>query len=120
MTLQLSLEDGLAEFLASEPTAIGNPYPLYERLREADANYWHERGSSHFLTTYEEVKTALQNAGPVSQGGYSRGTRARAIEAALAEPDRRLLHEVFAFETLYLSRSDGEQHDRLRRIAHRA
>jgi len=120
MTLQLDLEDQLAAFLASDPDAIGDPYPLYARLRETAGNYWHERGPAHFVTGYEHVHWCLQNAGPISQGGYSRGTRARAIEAALSEPDRRLLHEVFAFESLYVSRSDGERHTRLRKIAHRA
>jgi cytochrome P450 len=120
MALQMVLEDQLESFLMSDPSAIGDPYPLYDELRGVAANYWHERGPAHFVTRYQDVLSSLQNAGPVSQGGYARGTRARAIEARLPEADRRLFHEVLEFESLYVSRSDGDRHARLRRLAHRA
>lgn len=116
----MTREDALEAFLGSDPGVIGDPYPLYAELREAGANVWHAPGPAHFVTRYADVLAALQNAGPVSQGGYQRGTRAQAIEARLAPADRTLLHEVFAFESLYVSRNDGDDHLRLRRLAHRA
>lgn len=120
MAAAMTLDDELEAFLASDPAVMGDPYPLYAQLREVGANYWYERGPAHFVTRYADVLAALQNAGPVSQGGYQRGTRAKAIEQRLEPADRTLLHEVFAFESLYVSRNDGAEHLRLRRIAHRA
>jgi cytochrome P450 len=118
--MTLTLESELEAFLGSDPGVMGNPYPLYAELRQTAANFWHAGGPAHFVTRYADVLAALQNAGPVSQGGYQRGTRAQAIEARLEPADRRLLHEVFAFESMYVSRNDGDRHLRLRRLAHRA
>jgi cytochrome P450 len=120
MTTQTPLEHDLAAFLASDPDVIGEPFALYDALRAESPNYWHAAGPAHFVTRYADVLAALQNAGPVSQGGYQHGSRARAIEARLPAGDRPLFHEVLEFESLYVSRSDGEKHDRLRRLAHRA
>lgn len=116
----MTVVDELEAFLGSDPEAMGDPYPLYAELRASAANVWHEPGPAHFVTRYADVLAALQNAGPISQGGYQRGTRAQAIEARLAPEDRTLLHEVFAFESMYVSRNDGDEHLRLRRLAHRA
>lgn len=120
MATETALEADLAAFLGSDPEVMGNPYPLYDRLRETAPVYWHEAAPAHFVTTYDHVLWALQNADKIGQGGYQRGSRAEAILRSLSEADQVLLREVWDFEAHYVSRNDGEEHDRLRRIAHRA
>lgn len=84
----MSLEDRLEAFLASDPWVDRDPCPLYGELRQASANYWHERDPAHFVTRYSDVSRSRQNTGPVSQGGYQRWSRARAVEARLEPADR--------------------------------
>jgi cytochrome P450 len=115
-----SKEDDLAAYLASVPAVMANPYPLFSRIRDTGPAYFHERGATYFLTSYPAVKAGLSDAGRLSNRGYADGTRARAARARLEPADRQLLDAVNGFELLMVSRSDGDQHGRLRRLAHRA
>jgi cytochrome P450 len=114
------IEQDLAAYLSSAPDAMSNPYPLLTRIRDTGPAYFHAAGPAWIVTTHGAVKAALSDHERLSNRGYADGTRAAAARAALPEADRPLLDEVNAFELMMVSRSDGEQHARLRRIAHRA
>lgn len=87
----MSLEDRLEAFLASDPWVDRDPCPLYGELRQASANYWHERDPAHFVTRYSDVSGSRQNTGPVSQGGYQRWrARGRSRRAS----NRRTVHTL--------------------------
>lgn len=115
-----SIEDDLAAYLASVPDAMSDPYPLFGQIRATAPAYFHARGPAYFVCSHELVKAGLSDHARLSNRGYADGTRAAAARAALAPEDRLLLDDVNGFELLMVSRSDGEQHQRLRRIAHRA
>jgi cytochrome P450 len=115
--LKNRLDDDLAALLASDPAAIADPYSTWDRVREEDPVHAH--GPVVLLTRFEHVKPALADNESYSHAGRSQGSRAKAIEAGLTTEQALAYRDITDFENLYLSRSDGPDHERRRRIAHR-
>jgi cytochrome P450 len=111
------LDEDLELLLSSDPRAMADPFPLWERLRERDPVHAH--GPVVLLTRYADVKPSLADAESYSHAGRSSGSRAEAIEAGLTTEQAVAYRDITDFENLYLSRSDGPDHERRRRIAHR-
>jgi len=111
------LDDRLGTLLASEPEAMADPYPLYADLREAGPT--HRHGSIVFVTRFREAKAVFLDHRRYSNH-TTRGSRTEEALARMAAEEREAFHAVSDFEAMYVSRSDGAQHERLRRIGHRA
>ncbi|MDB5424963.1 MAG: cytochrome [Phenylobacterium sp.] len=110
------LDTELARVFASDPEAIADPFPLWNRLRnEAPVHYF---ADSYLVSGNLEIRKVI-SAPAATHDLYHDGKRAKAIRARLTEEQRAALDEVSAFEKLYMSRNGGEVHDRLRRIAQR-
>lgn len=77
--------------LTSGPFAE-NPYPLVNRLREEKPIFWHERLNAYVVSRYEDVKFVIEESSI-----FFTSPGAKPIRPAL-------------------SRTDGEQHKRLRRL----
>jgi len=54
------------EFNPFDPRIQDDPYPIYRRLRECSPVYWSETANTWVLSRYEDVTTALSNAGTFS------------------------------------------------------
>jgi cytochrome P450 len=90
---------------------------VWRELREAGPV--HESGEITVVTRFEDVR-ALAKDPRLSNSYHAQGARAEAIAARL-EPDELAAHEeICGFESMYVSRTDGDDHDRLRKIMHRA
>lgn len=112
------LDDEVAALLRSEPAAIADPFPLWNRLREEAPVF--KSGPVVLVTRYQDVKRVQRDDGYFGHSGRAQGTRAQANRAKLDESQLAAWDEVTRFESNYLTRSEGEAHERRRRIAHRA
>src|SRR5271155_2376563 len=120
MTNDASVEEDLTAFFSADPDAISWPYPLYERIRQgAGAARW-AGGPGLVPTRYHDVKTGMSGAVPLANNAYLYGALASATLARIPAPLREPLLGLLDFEGLFMSRKDGAEHLRLRRIASKA
>lgn len=119
MTLALDLDAELTAFFRADPAAIAWPYPMYERVSAQDGALW-ESGPALVLTRYRDVKAVMSGALPLANDGYRRGGMAQATLATMPEALQPSLVRLLDFEGLFMSRQNGPDHLRLRRIASKA
>jgi cytochrome P450 len=117
-TLELPLDDALDGLLASRPDAIADPYPVWNHVREQDPV--HRHGPVVLVTRYDDVKRVIRDGESFSNLARKTGSRVDALRSGLNELQAQAWQELSDFESLYLSRSDGEDHERRRRITHQA
>jgi cytochrome P450 len=113
-----SIDEGLDRLMRGEQDALADPYPLWSRLRE-DAPI-HPYGSITFVSRYRDVQAVLQANDRLSRSSFDHGSQAAAFRSSLTGDGAAAFEQITAFERDWLVRSRGEQHLRLRRIAHRA
>jgi cytochrome P450 len=119
MTNDGSLQQELSAFFGADPTAIAWPYPLYSRLREGSGVVrWHG-GPATVVTHHADVKSVMSGDHPIHQNAYRHGEMAQATVDRLHAELKQLFYEVLDFESLFMSRQEGEDHRRLRRVAQR-
>jgi cytochrome P450 len=111
-----SLDSRLQRIFASEPDAIRDPFPTWNELREAAPVHYF--GDAWLVSHYKAVRVLADDA-RVGNNAYLHGSRGQALRNRLSPQGRIAFDEVSAFEALYMSRTEGETHDRLRRIAQR-
>jgi cytochrome P450 len=113
-----TLDAGLDAILASRPEAMGDPFPIWRELRETAPV--HRHGAMVLISSYEEVKKRTRNTTDLSNRYSIEGNLFAANRERLEPEQQQALLEIAEFESRYLSRSDGEQHERLRNVSHRA
>jgi cytochrome P450 len=90
---------------------------LWDELRTSYPIVWH--GPHLILSRHADFKSILRDPRFGKDGAES--TEAAAVRARLAPEDAEIFDELFAFESTWMVRAPTtEQHDRLRRVAHRA
>jgi cytochrome P450 len=114
----MTLEERWERYIGSDPEAIADSFGLFAELREAGPV--HELGPTVVVTRYADVKPLIRDGERYSNASRRLGSWAERNRARLSEPARPAFDEVTAFEAMYVSRTDGDVHARLRRIAHRA
>jgi cytochrome P450 len=112
------LEAELEALFASEPRALADPFPVYRALSELGAVV--QWGPMVLVTRYADVKPLLRDGVRYSNGFRAAGSFYEQVRSRLTERYRVAFDDVTAFEALYMSRTDGDAHKRLRQIAHRA
>jgi cytochrome P450 len=111
------LDDRLRALFASDPQAMADPYAVLSELR--DVTGVHSLDAMTLISRHAEVRRASRDAERLSSATYT-GSRASAALARMDERQRDAYRLVSEFESRYVSRSDGDQHGRLRRIMQRA
>jgi cytochrome P450 len=114
MTLELRWQ----RLLSSDPEAMAGSFALFAELRESAPV--HDFGTMALVTRHADVKPLIRDGARFSNASRRLGTWAEQNRARLPESAREAFDEVTAFEAMYVSRTDGDVHARLRRIAHRA
>lgn len=109
--------DELGAIFASDPEAIADPFPVWNQLREAAPV--HRHGSVVLVSRYADVKRLQLDGDNLSNRYAIDGTLVAANYAKLNDEQVAAAKEIAAFEALYMPRSDGDTHSRLRGIAHR-
>lgn len=113
----------ITAFFSADPEAIAWPYPLYESWRTSGNGSgvvrW-ESGPATLVTRYDDVKAMMGGSYPILQNAYRFGELAEGTIARLPIEQHEVFFKVLDFESLFLSRHEGEEHARLRRIASRA
>jgi cytochrome P450 len=110
-----SLNDELLAIFAGE--RLENTYSIWNRVREQPPVL--PVGPIVLITRYDDVKAALADRERYSAKLHLVGNRAEQIVASLSPDAADMWREMAMYEFRQMSRSDGEEHDRLRRIAHR-
>jgi cytochrome P450 len=116
-TISRGVDEQLDLLLASDPAAMADPHAVWARLRE-DAPV-HRHDAVVLVSDYASVKELARDRRLSNRDGID-GTLFAARRARLNEEQRAAQAEVASFEALYLVRSDGSEHARLREAAHRA
>jgi cytochrome P450 len=115
--LEGSLDDRLGRIFASEPVAMAHPDETWRELR--DRAPVHRLGPIVLISRHADARDMLRDQQRFSSRYFVTGSRAQAIRASLTPEQRAANDEIGAFESMYMSRSDDAQHDRLRGIANR-
>lgn len=117
-TASRELDRRLESLFASDPAAMSQAPEIWREL--ADAGPVYEFGPSLLVTTYTEAKRLIRDASSFSNTSFTRGSRRDYIRSLLSDEGKRAFDVVSDFEGLMVSRRDGEDHARLRKIAHSA
>ena len=112
------LDERLSRLLSSDPEAMRDPYSLWRELRETSPI--HRHGDVVLVSGYDQVREKAREIQRLSSRSGIEGALFAANRARLDEEQQQAQSEVASLESLYVSRSDGEQHERLRKVAHRA
>ena len=113
-----ALDEELERIFASDPAAMADPHPVWRRLREE--HRVHAHGHTLLVTRYDDIRAVHRDDVRASRRGFFEGTRAQAIRAGLPPEAQAAFDAIAAFQGLQVSRTEGADHERLRRIAHRA
>jgi cytochrome P450 len=113
-------EAELNSFFASDPATIAWPYPMYDRWREGNGVVQWESGPATVITRYRDVKAVMSGVYPTGQDAHRHGSLAQGTLSRLPVEMHEIFYDIFDFESLFVSRMDGDAHLRLRRIAARA
>jgi cytochrome P450 len=108
----------LGALLASRPEAMADPYPIWRELRESAPVTRH--GAIVLVSSHAEVKRLARDKVALSNRGGIDGSLFEANRERLTPEQQGAQSDIAQFESLYVSRSDGEQHDRLRKVCARA
>lgn len=112
------LDSRLDGILGSRPEALADPYPVWRELRETAPVVRH--GAVVLVNSHEEVKRRARDRVGLSNRAGIDGSLFAANRERLNSEQQGAQSEIARFEANYLSRSDGEQHERLRNVCHRA
>ena len=93
---------------------------MYRRWQEGTGAVRWESGPALVVTRYQDVKAVMAGEHPVGNNAYRFGRQAERTLQALPTNLHDDFFEVLDFESRFISRQDGDQHRRLRRIASRA
>ena len=116
----LTQDEEISSFFSADPQTIAWPYPMYARWREGTGVVrWHG-GPATLITRYADVKDVMSGKYPIKQNAYRFGELAEGTISRLPMEQHEIFFKVLDFESLFLSRNDGDEHQRLRRIAARA
>jgi cytochrome P450 len=113
-------DEEITSFFAAEPATIAWPYPMYGRWRAGTGVVRWRGGPATLITRYADVEDVMKGKYPIRQNAYRFGEMAEGTIARLPVEQHDIFFKVLDFESLFLSRKDGDQHLRLRRIAARA
>jgi hypothetical protein len=114
-----SLASEFDALVACRPDLIADPYPFYRRLREQAPVYRH--ADQLVVSSFDLASRVLLDSTTFLSGHAGlRGSRVRAnLEAA--PPERReQMVEILMFRGGGLNHLNGQQHERLRTLAHKA
>jgi len=113
-------DEEITAFFSADPATIAWPYPMYDRWRQGSGVVrWHD-GPATLITRYADVKDVMAGKYPIKQNAYRFGELAEGTISRLPMEQHDVFFKVLDFESHFLSRKDGDEHQRLRRIAARA
>jgi cytochrome P450 len=110
----------ISTFFAADPQAIAWPYPMYQRWQQGAGIVRWQGGPATIFTRYDDVKAVMSGAYPIANNAYRHGALAESTMKRLPQLQHEIFMKVLDFESLFMSRNDGAEHARLRRIAARA
>jgi cytochrome P450 len=118
MEAPATLKADLTALMAGAPDALARSATIYHAARDVSPVL--DAGPAVLVTSHAAVREALRDPTRLSNRALVTGARVDAARASLADEPREAFDEVIDFEANFASRNDGEDHARLRRIAHRA
>lgn len=121
MTTTTASRDAEANaFFTADPAAIAWPYPMYERWQQGSGIVRWDGGPAVLVTGYLDVKAVMTGTLPTSHNGYRHGRLAEGVVSRLPRQDHDTFFKIMDFESKFMSRNDGAEHARLRRVSARA
>jgi len=99
----------LLEFRPDAPDFLGDPFPLYRRMREEDPVHWSPRLKAWVLTRYDDCKAVLLDRQLSSD-------RLRPFFATLPGEEAARIGQIVRYLTHWMVFRDPPDHTRLRRL----
>ena len=114
-----SLAEEFDALVSCRPDLIADPYSFYRRLREEAPVYRH--ADQVVVTSFDDVTQVLLDSSTFLNGHAGlRGSRVRANLDAAPPERRRKMIEILEFRGGGLNHLNGEHHERLRALSHKA
>jgi cytochrome P450 len=120
VTRPLTVDEELTGFFRADPEFISWPYPMYRRWQQGSGAVEWASGPALVLTRYSDVKAVMSGALPLGNNAYRHGALAERTLSKLPETLHDQYFRILDFESLFMSRKNGAEHARLRKIAARA
>jgi cytochrome P450 len=111
--VQGSLDERLGRLFRSDPASMKEPYELLNELRETAPVHDFELGV--LVSSYDGVQSVMRDS-----VNYGHNPFGKTPLAPLTPEQEEAAEELSRHEALGVNQSDGEDHERLRRIVHRA
>jgi cytochrome P450 len=112
------LADEYQAFLECRPDLLADPFPLFARMRREAPIYRHP--GQVVITRYEDVAAMLTDERFLVGHAGMRSSKSRAALARLDAAEREEALFILGFRERWLSNRNGDEHDRLRALAHKA
>jgi cytochrome P450 len=110
--------DRLSALFASQPGPLADPWPVWAQVRAAGAVV--EHSGLYLITRRPEVRAVLRDNVRYISGSGRRGRAADPRRAAMTPAQKEAFREIQEFQQLTIVATDGDLHQRLRRITNRA
>jgi cytochrome P450 len=120
MSVRQDLDRRLDAYFGQDLAVLGNPFPLYAALLQNGPVYRYGRGPATLINSLAGVKASMSGTVPLRNNGWRHGEHADGVLARLPERQRSVAIEILDYESSFISRVDGAEHRRLRKIASRA
>lgn len=101
------------DYRPEDPAILGNPYPLFSRMRAEDPVHWSPRLKSWVLTRYDDVKRVCLEPEQMSSD------RLRPFFATVPGEEARKITDIMRYLSLWMVFKDAPEHTRLRRLTSR-
>jgi cytochrome P450 len=118
--MTMTAQEEISAFFAASPRVIAWPYPMYARWQQGPGIVRWDDGPATLVTRHHDVKALMAGSFPTSNNGYRYGTLAERTVTRLPLDQHEMFFKIMDFESLFMSRNNGQAHARLRRIASRA
>jgi cytochrome P450 len=112
------LRSDVTAFLGADAALMADPWPMWEAVRHAGPVF--EAAGMYWVTGFETGRTLLQDPVRLSSDANRRGSRNLELRSSMTAAQRSAFDEINDFAAMFVVKTDGEQHDRLRRIAQRS
>jgi cytochrome P450 len=115
-----ALEDEYQALLDLRPDLVENPFPLLARIREQAPVFRHEPSKQFVVVGYEALaKLLLDERFLVGYVGL-KTSKMRVFVESLEDETREKAFVIYAFRDRWLPFANGDEHERLRALAHKA
>jgi cytochrome P450 len=114
----MALDDAVGAWSREDPTVLNDRWPLYKMLRDTAPFYRFQ--TTTIVSRYDDVSAVLSDESTFQNGPFAAGSDGlHGVPDTLAAAQRTQVLEIIDFQSHWMTASNGERHDQLRRFGQR-